>query len=67
MACVIRGHPFTLWRSSVALGRVDGAPNLSGSERPGIARSEGRTWLQLHPPMACPHSWCVTSRWGLAG
>lgn len=43
MACVIRGHPFTLWRSSVALGRVDGAPNLSGSERPGIARSEGRT------------------------
>lgn len=60
--CVIRRHPFTLFRPGVALGRVVGAPSLSSSEPPGIARDQGRTWLQLHPKTACPHSSRVTSR-----
>jgi hypothetical protein len=36
--CVIRRHPFTLWRLCIALARVAEAPSLPASEQPGIAR-----------------------------
>lgn len=62
MICVIRRHRFTFFQLGAALGRIVGAPSLTGSEQPEIARYQSRTWLQHHPKTACLHFSRVTSR-----